>query len=188
MRTARSSPSLISEKSKPKTDAAVSAARLKRCVNGEKDTQVDWIDYAALTPNRRNARTHSKQQIGQIAKSIETLGFKIPILADEQYIIIAGEGRWKAAKLLGLRKVPAIVIQGLTAAKKRALALADNKISEHAGWDRQILSVELPELAALLAAEDLDISITGFVPAEIDQIAVDFVTETDEPADAGEPD
>ncbi len=74
----------------------------------------------------------------------------------------------------------------VVAAKKRALALADNKIAESAGWDREILAVELPELAEILAGEDLDITITGFAPAEIDQLTVDFEDDTADPADAVE--
>ena len=148
---------------------------------------VDWIEIAALAPNRRNARTHSKKQISQIADSIKAFGFLVPILTDEHRNIIAGHGRYAAAQLLGLEKVPVISVEGLSPAKKRALALADNKIAENAGWDREILATELPELAELLIEESLNISITGFAPAEIDQIAVDFETDAD-PADAVEQD
>ena len=148
---------------------------------------VDWIEIAALAPNRRNARTHSKKQISQIADSIKAFGFLVPILTDEHRNIMAGHGRYAAAQLLGLENVPVISVEGLSPAKKRALALADNKIAENAGWDREILAIELPELAELLIEERLDISITGFAPAEIDQIAVDFETDAD-PADVVEQD
>ena len=147
---------------------------------------IERIEIGKLTPNRRNARTHSKKQINQIAESIKAFGFTIPILVDEQRMIIAGHGRYAAAQSLALAKVPVISIQGLSAAKKRALALADNKIAESAGWDREILAVELPELAEILAGEDLDITITGFAPAEIDQLTVDFEDDTADPADAVE--
>ena len=125
---------------------------------------VDWIETTALTPNRRNARTHSKKQIEQIAASITAFGFLVPILVDEPGNIIAGHGRHAAAQHLGLDKVPVIAVNGLSPAKKRALALADNKIAENAGWDREILAIELPELSELLVEENLNISITGFVP------------------------
>ena len=92
-------------------------------------------------------------------------------------MIIAGHGRVEAAKLLGLSEVAAIVLDGLSEAKKRALLLADNKIAENAGWDRERLAIELPELAELLVEEALDISITGFEPFEIDQLASDFRRE-----------
>ena len=93
-------------------------------------------------------------------------------------MLLAGHGRLEAAKLLGLEKMsqPSDCV-GLSEAKKRALLLADNKIAENAGWDRKRLAVELPELAELLIDEQLDISITGFEPAEIDQLINDFEDE-----------
>jgi len=142
-------------------------------------TTIEWIETTALTPNRRNARTHSTKQIGQIAASIKTFGFLVPIVVDEPRNIIAGHGRYAAAQKLGLDKVPVIAVSGLSPAKKRALALADNKIAENAGWNREILAVELPELSELLVSDNLDISITGFAAAEIDQIIVDFESDTD---------
>ena len=81
---------------------------------------------------------------------------------------LPGTVGFEAAKLLGLKKIPAIRLYGLSEAKKRALLLADNKIAENAGWDRERLAIELPELAELLIEENLDISITGFEPVEID--------------------
>ena len=100
----------------------------------------------ALTPNRRNARTHSRKQIREIADSIATFGFVVPILVDADGVIIAGHGRYAAAKLLELKQVPTIKVQGLSEGKRRALALADNRIAESAGWDREILMIELQAL------------------------------------------
>ena len=145
---------------------------------------IQLVSPNALKPNPRNARTHSKKQIRQIADSISAYGFTMPLLIDETAMILAGHGRLEAAKLLGLSKVPAIVLEGLSEAKKRALLLADNKIAENAGWDRERLAIELPELTELLIDEDLDISITGFEPVEIDQLASDFEEKTSDPADA----
>jgi ParB/Sulfiredoxin domain len=145
---------------------------------------IELIGSTGPTPNRRNARTHSKKQIGQIAESIKAFGFLVPILVDEQRNIIAGHGRFAAAQSLNLDKIPVISVVGLSVAQKRALAIADNKIAENAGWDREILAVELPELAELLVEEGLDISITGFVPAEVDQIAIDFECDSTDPTDA----
>jgi ParB-like chromosome segregation protein Spo0J len=139
---------------------------------------ISWVATEALTPNRRNARTHSRKQIGQIAESIRAFGFVVPILVDETGVIIAGHGRHSAAQLLKLEQVPTIKVQGLSEAKRRALALADNRIAESAGWDREILAAELPELSELLVVEGLDISLTGFAPVEIDQLTVDFEEET----------
>jgi hypothetical protein len=142
------------------------------------------IAIDALKPNTRNARTHSKKQIRQIAESITAFGFLVPVLIDENHTILAGHGRYAAARSLGLTEVPAVEVRGLSAAKKRALALADNKIAENAGWDREILTLELSELAELLVAEEIGISVTGFAPVEIDQLTVDFEEDATDPADA----
>ena len=109
-----------------------------------------WIEIDKLTPSGRNARTHSRKQIHQIADSITAFGFVVPLLIDDDGVIIAGHGRYAAAKLLDLKQVPAIRLQGLSEAKRRALALADNKIGENAGWDRERLAIELPALAEIL--------------------------------------
>jgi ParB/Sulfiredoxin domain len=148
---------------------------------------IEWIAVDALKPNARNARTHSRKQIRQIADSIAAFGFLVPILVDEDRVVIAGHGRYAAAKLLGLKQVPAIEVRDLSKAKRRALALADNKIAENAGWDRELLSAELPELAELLVVEDLDIAITGFAPVEIDQLTADFEDDPSDPAETVDP-
>ena len=145
------------------------------------------IAVDALKPDARNARTHSRKQIRQIADSITAFGFMVPIVIDEGNNIIAGGGRYAAAVLLGLQEVPVIRVEGLSKAKRRALALADNKIAQNAGWDRELLASELPELAELLIVENLDISITGFAPVEIDQIATDFEADPSDPADTVDP-
>ena len=144
---------------------------------------IRWIAIDELTPNRRNARTHSRKQIRQIADSIAAFGFVVPILIDDDGVIIAGHGRYEAAKLLDLREVPAIKVRGLSEAKRRALALADNRIGESAGWDRELLAVELPELAEILVVEGLDVSITGFSAVEIDQLTTDFEDDASDPDD-----
>lgn len=141
----------------------------------------------ALKPNARNARVHSKKQIRQIADSVAAFGFVFPIVIDEHRDIIAGCGRWEAAKQLGLKQVPVIVVQGLSEAKRRALALADNKLAENAGWNREKLALELPELSELLIEEGLDISLTGFEAPEIDQLTADFEEDPSDPADAIDP-
>lgn len=129
------------------------------------------IAYRAIgevVPDPRNARTHSKRQIAQIAASIRSFGFTNPILADEQGGVIAGHGRLLAAKQLGLSEVPVIALIGLNDTQKRALRLADNKIALNAGWDVEILKLELAELS--VPDIDLDLSLTGFSPGEIDVI------------------
>ena len=136
-----------------------------------------------LKPNPLNARTHSKKQIKQIAASIKAFGFRFPILADDDDVIIAGHGRLEAAKLLGLSEVPAIRAGDLSDASKRALMIAANAIATKAGWDRERLAIELPALTPLLLAENIEISITGFEIPEIDQLLVDFEESSQDPAD-----
>ncbi|MBR0719114.1 DNA methyltransferase [Bradyrhizobium liaoningense] len=132
----------------------------------------------------RNARTHSKKQIKQVANSILRYGWTYPILADEGLQIICGHARWEAARQLGLKEVPVQVMGGLNDAEKRALALADNKIPANAGWDRKLLTEELGELASLLPECNLSLDITGFEPAEIDGLMTDFGDLDQDSADA----
>ena len=136
-----------------------------------------------IKPNPHNARFHSTKQIGQIADSIKAFGFGAPVLVDETLTLIAGHGRLRAAELLGIKEIPAIELRGLSAARKRALALADNKIGDNAGWDRERLAVELPELSELLIEDGLDVSVTGFSAAELDQLQVDFEEDSSDPDD-----
>ena len=119
-----------------------------------------------LRPHPNNARTHSRKQVKQIAKSIEKFGFCNPVLVDDAKQIIAGHGRVEAAKLLGLEVVPTCLICHLSEAEKRAYILADNKLAENAGWDRELLAIELQGLIEL----DVDIELTGFETAEIDLV------------------
>jgi DNA modification methylase len=144
---------------------------------------IEYVSPAAIIPNPRNAHTHSKKQIEQIARSIDAFGFTVPVIIDETSMLLAGHGRFEAAKLRGLEEIPAIRLRGLSEARKRALMLADNKIAENAGWDRERLAMELPELADLLIQENLDISITGFEAVEIDTLVSDFEESTADPAD-----
>jgi DNA modification methylase len=136
-----------------------------------------------IKPHPHNARTHSKKQIRQIADSIQAVGFTSPVLIDEQGILLAGHGRLEAAKLLRFKTIPAIVVAGLSDARKRALRLADNRIAQSAGWDRERLADELSTLPELLLADGLDITVTGFEPAEIDELIADFAEDAADPAD-----
>jgi hypothetical protein len=145
-------------------------------------SSIEMARLSDLKPPRRNARTHSEKQILQIADSIRQFGWSCPILTDENYQIIAGVGRWKAAKHLRLREVPVISIIGLSEAEKRALALADNKLAANSSWNRAVLAVELGELAHLLPECNLNLSITGFEPVEVDGLLGDFDRKPD-PAD-----
>ncbi len=122
-----------------------------------------------LQPYARNARTHSKKQVKQIAASIERFGFTNPVLVSDQGEIIAGHGRVEAAKLLGWKKVPTLALSHLSESERRAYVLADNKLALNAGWDKEILAIELQALIDL----DFDIEVTGFSLAEVDFALVD---------------
>lgn len=125
------------------------------------------IKISALKPYPKNARTHNPKQIRQIAKSIQEFGFTNPVLIDKDNCILAGHGRVEAAKLAGLTEVPAVVISHLTPAQKKAYILADNRLAELSGWDKNILKVELEELQSLEDG-DFDLTLTGFDTPEID--------------------
>jgi ParB-like chromosome segregation protein Spo0J len=126
----------------------------------------EYTPVRELRPHPNNARTHSTKQIRQIARSIEQFGFCNPVLVDDTKQIIAGHGRVEAAKLLGIDAVPTCRLSHLSEADKRAYVLADNKLAEKAGWDRELLAIELQGLIEL----DVDIELTGFEMAEIDLI------------------
>src|ERR1700742_3689543 len=102
-----------------------------------------------VIPSPRNARTHSDAQVAEIAGSIRAFGFTNPVLADEAGGVIAGHGRLAAARKLGLAEVPVIPLRGLTETQKRQLMLADNRIALNAGWDVEMLNLELQELSVL---------------------------------------
>ena len=131
-----------------------------------------------LIPDPRNARTHSKRQIEQIRASIEAFGFTNPILADPEGHIIAGHGRLQAARAMGFAEVPTITLSGLSETQKRALRIADNKIALNAGWDLEILQLELGELASIDV--DIDPTLTGFSTGEIDVILSSAADPDDE--------
>lgn len=145
--------------------------------------QVESISIEAVRPNPRNPRTHSKKQIKLIAASIKKFGFLNPVIVDDANMVLAGHGRLEAAKLENLTHVPVIRFDHLTAMQKRAYLIADNKIAELAGWDREILAIELGELIDLLPAEGFDVSLTGFEAPEIDLLLADMAPSRREPED-----
>lgn len=130
---------------------------------------IKLLPVDCLIANKQNARAHTKKQIGQIADSIKRFGFNNPVLIDDCGVIIAGHGRVQAAKGLGLAAVPTLSLTHLTPAEKRAYILADNKLAELAGWDREILAAELQALIDL----DFDVELTGFEMGEIDLVLQD---------------
>jgi DNA modification methylase len=139
---------------------------------------------ASLLPYAGNARTHSAEQVAQIAASIVEFGFVAPVLVDERGEIIAGHGRLLAAQSLGLETVPTIVRAGFTEAQKTALRLADNRIALNAGWDEALLAAEL---AKLQDAGEIDLALTGFGAEEIDRLLAGLDPLATEPRNSNNP-
>jgi DNA modification methylase len=129
------------------------------------------MSVTALKPYARNPRQHSAKQIRQIANSISEFGFTNPLLIDADGGVIAGHGRLKAAKELGLPYVPTIRLEHMTEAQKRAYIIADNRLAENAGWDRELLALEMQYLDSLEL--DFDLTITGFETVDIDLLIQD---------------
>src|SRR5437879_5738045 len=125
---------------------------------------IETMPVSKPRPHAKNARTHSKKQIRQIADSIKKFGFINPVLISDGDEIIAGHGRVEAAKLLGMESVPTVRLSHLDADQRRAYVIADNKLALNAGWDREVLAIELQALIDL----DFGAEITGFSLAEID--------------------
>jgi hypothetical protein len=146
-------------------------------------SQITQVAVGKLRPHPANVHTHSKKQIGQIARSIEQFGFTEPIVADEDGNILAGHGRLLAACQLGMPSVPVVVVSDLSDAERRVYLLADNKLTENAGWNRSGLVTELHQLAPLLAEAGLEIGLTGFETPEIDALMGDLVDPEQDPVD-----
>ncbi|MBT3789083.1 MAG: site-specific DNA-methyltransferase [Alphaproteobacteria bacterium] len=128
--------------------------------------KIEHIPVDQLVPYVRNARTHSDEQVSQIAGSIAEFGFVNPILVGDDNVIIAGHGRLMAAHKMGLENVPVIYLSHLSEVQRRALVLTDNKLAENAGWDEDLLRLELEDLQA----ENFDLELTGFDFDEIDRL------------------
>lgn len=129
----------------------------------QQDVAVQYVELDALIPYAMNSRTHSDAQVAQIAASIREFGWTNPVLVDEHKGIIAGHGRVLAARKLGITKVPCIELAHMTEAQKRAYVIADNKLALNAGWDDEVLALELQALQG----EGFDIDLTGFDDAEL---------------------
>ena len=141
------------------------------------------IEVSKLIPYINNARTHSESQINQIAASIKEFGFRNPILVDGENGIIAGHGRVMAAKKLGLTTIPYIDCSDLTEAQKKAYIIADNKIALNAGWDEELLKLELEDIEV----SDIDMELLGFSDEELKRLigVEDIDTEEGEITDDG---
>lgn len=149
-------------------------------MNRSTELEVEHRVPSTLKPYARNARRHSKKQIKQIADSIQRFGFTNPVLVSDEGQIIAGHGRVEAAKLLGLESVPTLRLSHLSETERRAYVLADNKLALNAGWDTEILAIELQALIDL----DFDVTLTGFSLAEVD-LTLDLARDSDPDAPPG---
>jgi DNA modification methylase len=139
------------------------------------DNAVERAPIDALQPYKANPRTHSKKQIQKIANSIKAFGWTNPILVDDKGEVIAGHGRLAAARELGFKEVPILRLSHLSEAQKRAYVIADNRLAEQAGWDKQMLALELQGLIDL----QFDVELTGFVSCEIDLILEEAASDAD---------
>lgn len=146
-------------------------------------TRIEIWPIEKLIPYERNARTHSPEQVQQIAASIVEFGFTNPILVDGEQGIVAGHGRLEAARDLGLNEVPVVVLQHLTAKQKKAYIIADNKLALNAGWDMSLLREEMVGLNLA----DFDLSLIGFDEKEIDSLLdPEGIDDGDSPDDFAE--
>lgn len=137
-----------------------------------------WRNVADLIPYARNSRTHSDEQVAQIAASIKEFGWTNPILTDGDNGLIAGHGRLLAARKLGHKEVPTIELTGLTDTQKKAYIIADNKLALNAGWDDEMLKIEIADLLA----DGFTLSVLGFDTDELQKLldVPDFEPATEE--------
>jgi len=141
------------------------------------DLKIEMRKVADLLPYARNARTHSEEQIKQIASSIKEFGFNNPVAIDKDNMILCGHGRVLGAQKLGLEEVPCVCLSHLSETQKKAYILADNKIALNSDWDNDLLKLEFEDLKL----DDFDLSLTGFDDKEIDKLSVDpFNDDSDE--------
>jgi hypothetical protein len=139
-----------------------------------RNLQIEQTPIHALRPHRQNARTHSNRQLRQIANSIRRFGFCNAILVDDDLTILAGHGRVEAATQLGLTSVPTVRLSHLSEADKRAYVIADNRLAEKAGWDRNLLAIELQDLIDI----GFEVELTGFETPEIDLLLEEALEAT----------
>lgn len=140
---------------------------------GKTTTEMRLVSIDRLVPYVNNARTHSKEQVNKLRASLREFGFINPVIIDKDYGIIAGHGRVMAAREEGITEVPCVLVDYLTEAQKKAYIIADNRFAQDAGWDEELLRVEIESLQA----EAFDVSLTGFEAAEIDDLFKDDIQD-----------
>ena len=163
------------------TSPAGIAAVLAPC-----EAVIEFRVAAELKPDQRNPRTHSDKQIQLLAGAIKEFGVFVPAVVDENEVILAGHARVEAAKLIGMPKVPTIRVKHLTAKRKRAFVLADNRLAELAGWNEELLRLELGELSNLDL--DFDFEITGFDTIDLDRLEAMTADQSAKPEVVAGPD
>ena len=149
----------------------------------EMKLKIEYRKVSDLLPYARNARTHSDEQVSQLAASIKEFGFNNPVAIDADGMILCGHGRVMAAQKLGLKEVPTVCLSHLSPTQVKAYILADNKLALNAGWDNDLLKIELEDLKE----SDFDLNLTGFSDEELKSILVEDPTETHEDNFDGEP-
>lgn len=142
----------------------------------EQKIKISYLNRSKLIRYERNVMQHSDAQVAQIAASIKEFGWTNPVLIDEQGEIIAGHGRLAAAELLDIDSIPTVTLKGLTDAQKRAYRLADNKLPLGAGWDSELLKLEISDLLD----DDFNLQLTGFSQQEIDDLLIDITAVEEE--------
>lgn len=130
---------------------------------GKTTTEMQLVPLSKLVPYVNNARTHSAEQVAKLRSSLREFGFINPVIIDRDFGIIAGHGRVLAAKEEGIQEVPCVFVDYLTEAQKKAYILADNRMAMDAGWDEELLRIEIESLQGA----DFDVSMTGFTDDEI---------------------
>ena len=133
---------------------------------GKTTKNMQLVEISKLIPYINNARTHSNEQITKLRSSLREFGFINPVIIDSDYNVIAGHGRIEAAKLENIKEVPCVFVDYLTPAQKKAYIIADNRMAMDAGWDEELLRIEIESLQS----EAFDIALTGFDEKEIDDI------------------
>lgn len=133
---------------------------------GKTTTKMELVSTSKLVPYVNNARTHSQEQVNKLRASLREFGFVNPVIIDKDYGVIAGHGRLMAAKEEGITEVPCVFVDYLTEAQKKAYILADNRYAQDAGWDEELLRVEIEALEGM----DFDIGLTGFTEDEVSDL------------------
>ena len=136
---------------------------------GKHTTEMKMVETSKLIPYVNNARTHSQEQVNKLRGSLREFGFINPVIIDSDFNVIAGHGRLMAAKEEGIEEVPCVLVDYLTEAQKKAYILADNRYAQDAGWDEELLRLEIEALEGM----DFDVSLTGFDDQEIADLFAD---------------